>query len=62
MCANLSWSLNDGTLTISGTGVMTDYELEYAPWYSYRADITTIDIQDGVTQLDMALFRVVRLC
>ena len=31
---NLTWTLDGGTLTISGTGDMTDWIYDsYAPWY-----------------------------
>lgn len=29
---NLTWVLNDGTSTISGTGPMEDYEYNSQPW------------------------------
>ena len=48
--AALTWSLaSDGTLTIDGTGAMTDYEDGDAPWYAYRQSITSLDIGEGVT-------------
>ena len=49
--ANLSWTLDteSSTLTISGTGAMTNYA--YAPWYSYRSTIKTVVIKDGVTSI-----------
>ncbi len=48
---NLTWTLDDtGTLTISGTGEMTDYNYgSDAPWYRHLASIKTIVIDDGVT-------------
>jgi hypothetical protein len=58
---NLTWELNfaDGTLSISGTGAMTNYETEnYAgregvapPWYSCRTVIKTVTIGSGVTAI-----------
>ena len=49
---NLTWTLEDGTLTISGTGDMYDYEYDsYAPWYDSRADITAVVVKDGVTTI-----------
>lgn len=56
----LTWTLmKDGTLTISGTGDMADYtgvspdgtQGTPAPWYSDRASITEIVIQEGVTSI-----------
>ncbi|MCC8160617.1 MAG: leucine-rich repeat protein, partial [Oscillospiraceae bacterium] len=49
---NLTWTLeNDGVLTISGTGDMTDYEWGSAPWYEYSDEITQIVIDDDVTSI-----------
>lgn len=44
-----SWSYEDGTLTISGSGNMENYEAEGAPWYSYADEITTLVIEEGIT-------------
>jgi len=49
---NLTWSLSGGTLTISGSGAMTNYNyFEKAPWYDSRNDIKNVVIKDGVTTL-----------
>ena len=59
---NLTWVLiDDGTLTISGSGAMADYyanwDDEYyyyntnIPWYSYRNIISTVIINYGVTKI-----------
>ncbi|MCD7748399.1 MAG: leucine-rich repeat protein, partial [Firmicutes bacterium] len=48
---NLTWTLEDGTLTISGTGEMYDYGYETSPWYAYRYSITSAVIEDGVTSI-----------
>ena len=51
---NLSWTLDDaGTLTISGTGAMTDYSSSRSsiPWYSRRSSIKSVVITDGVTAI-----------
>ena len=56
---NATWSLNDGVLTIGGTGAMTDYNTHgdnAAPWYEYREDITTVVIEDGVTSIGSGAF------
>ncbi len=54
---NLSWTLTaDGTLTISGTGKMEDYD-HYAPypstspWEDHKQIISTVVIQEGVTTI-----------
>ncbi len=49
---NLTWTYEDGTLTISGTGTMASYDSDDAPWYSsYKSSITTVVIKDGVTSI-----------
>lgn len=48
----LTWELtDDGVLTISGTGAMTDYSSSTSPWYNYRTSITSVVISDGVTSI-----------
>ena len=55
--ANLTWTLSDeGVLTISGTGAMTDYSSS-APWYSSRSSITSVIISDGVTSIGEKAFQ-----
>ena len=51
--ANLTWSLNnEGVLSISGTGKMTDYSYSsYAPWYENKEKVKTVRIDEGVTSL-----------
>ena len=47
---NLTWALDgEGTLTISGTGEMTDYPLNGAPWYDARGAVLSIRVGNGVT-------------
>ncbi|MBR6902956.1 MAG: leucine-rich repeat protein [Clostridia bacterium] len=56
---NLSWSFDTdtGVLTISGTGKMNDYLYDYnVPWYSYRSDIKTVEIKNGVTSIGGCAF------
>ncbi|MCD8004012.1 MAG: leucine-rich repeat protein, partial [Clostridia bacterium] len=48
---NLSWTLEDGTLTISGTGDMYSYEWGTSPWFYISNKITSIVIEDGVTSI-----------
>ena len=46
-----------GTLTIQGSGAMTDYS-SYGdvPWYSYCSNIKTVVIKDGVTSIGGSAF------
>jgi hypothetical protein len=51
---DLTWTFScpDGTLTISGEGVMPDYDYErYSPWQAYHSSIKTVDIKEGVTSI-----------
>ncbi|MDE5883615.1 MAG: leucine-rich repeat domain-containing protein, partial [Oscillospiraceae bacterium] len=50
---NLTWEFDEetGTLTISGTGAMTDWEMsEDSPWF-YNENIKEVIIEDGVTTI-----------
>ena len=51
---NLTWVLDrNGTLSILGTGAMTDYpDFSEIPWYSYRTSIKQVVIGNGVTTID----------
>ena len=55
---NLSWGLdNDGVLTISGTGAMTDYPGGgVAPWYAYAGSIQSVVIGNDVTSIGSFAF------
>ena len=52
--ANLTWTLDDqGTLTISGSGNMTNYASQGAPWFSIqnRTKLKKVIIKEGVTSI-----------
>lgn len=53
---DLRWSYADGTLNISGTGPMNDYTAGASPWQSYRDQIRTLNIADGITTIGVAAF------
>ncbi len=58
---NLTWTLDEaGTLTISGTGEMYNYDYVYnngtAPWHNDKASIKEVVIQDGVTSIGSYAF------
>ncbi len=49
---NLTWSLSSGTLTISGTGAMTNWEAAAdVPWHSKKSSIKAVVIENGVTSI-----------
>jgi len=50
----VSWTLSDsGTLSISGSGAMDDYDstLKTVPWYNYLASVKTITFSSSVTHI-----------
>ena len=55
---NLTWTLDSkGTLTISGTGAMTDYSNDSnAPWFNSRSSIKSVIIESGVTTIGESAF------
>lgn len=58
---NLTWCLDSGTLTISGTGEMTNYSLDdIAPWEAN--DVKAVIIENGVTSIgDFAFNKCIEL-
>lgn len=56
---NATWSFDatTGTLSISGTGDMTDYSYNNdPPWEAYKDAIVTISISDGITSIGSDCF------
>ena len=52
----VEWKLlNDGTLTISGSGQMFSFD-QGTPWYDYREQILAVVIEDGVTSIGAYAF------
>lgn len=49
--SNLTWSITDGTLTISGTGAMADFTSGNIPWKDSYSTITSVVVEDGVTSI-----------
>ena len=55
--SNLTWQLTDnGTLTISGEGLMDNFEWANSPWYSYGDDILRVVISERVTSIGVYAF------
>ena len=54
---SVSWKIDGGVLTISGSGKMADFDKESdAPWYSQRANIKKVVIDDGITYIGQYAF------
>lgn len=56
---NVTWRIQNGVLTISGTGAMQDMVLGLiAPqaWWSYKENFTTVVIEEGVTSIGEEAF------
>ena len=55
---DVRWALHvNGTMTVSGTGAMTDYSsYTSTPWYSYRSSIKKVVIENGVTTVGECSF------
>ncbi len=55
---NLTWTLDEnGTLTISGTGEMYNYEYDStAPWSNHSDEIKSVVIESGVTSIGSSAF------
>ena len=55
---SLTWSYDSGskTLTITGTGAMTDYT-DHGPWYDYANEMKIIVVEEGCTHIGNNAFR-----
>ena len=53
---NLTWKLTDGTLTVSGTGEMTNYSSQFDTPWARNETITAIVVEDGVTSIGSNAF------
>ena len=55
--ANVTWTLTaDGTLSLNGTGSMTDYANAYAPWHDLADQIDTVVMSEGITNIGQSAF------
>lgn len=58
--SNITWELtSDGTLTVSGSGAMADYDAFFddeAPWDSYRANIKSVILEGNITKIGSCAF------
>ncbi len=50
--SGVTWSFSNGTLTIGGSGAMTEFAtVRETPWYSFRNSIKSVVVGDGVTSI-----------
>lgn len=56
LVSSITWSLEDGVLTISGQGLMEDYANGEAPWYVHRFEIDQVIIESGVITIGNGAF------
>ena len=53
----ISWSIDEGILTVSGKGAMQDFSSgKEAPWHSYYTSIKQVYIKDGITHIGKNAF------
>ena len=60
---NLTWILENGILTISGTGEMMNFTADTAaPWLDYADQIQCVKVSDGITSIgDYAFYHCINL-
>ena len=65
MCGDhLFWEIKDGVLTITGYGDMWNWDdiKNYAPWFDYQEEITSVQLPDGLTSIgDYAFYSCISL-
>ena len=61
--SNMEWTLEDGVLTLSGSGDMSDFYskqnysiISQAPWWPYRDSIKSVVMEDGITSIGSCAF------
>ena len=60
--SNLTWTLNNGVLTISGTGAMWSFDNNWYGFYDVLGyeqadDVTSVEVKNGVTTIAYEAFR-----
>ena len=53
---DLTWSLENGVLTVTGTGDMWNFGIGTQPWASRRKEIQTVVLSEGVTSVGERAF------
>ena len=53
---SIQWTLEKGKLTLSGTGAVGGNAMADFPWETHRAEISVLEVGEGITSLDPLAF------
>lgn len=56
----MEWTLGDGAMTVTGKGPLDLGALEAYPWDALRGDIVTLELGEGITEVDAQAFALCR--
>ena len=56
----MEWTLGDGAMTVTGKGALDLGALEAYPWDALRGDIVTLELGEGITEVDAQAFALCR--
>ena len=56
----MEWTLGDGAMTVTGKGTLDLGDLEAYPWDALRGDIVTLELGEGITEVDAQAFALCR--
>mgnify|MGYP004465568727 CR=1 FL=1 len=56
----MEWTLRDGAMTVTGKGTLDLGALEAYPWDALRGDIVTLELGEGITEVDAQAFALCR--
>lgn len=56
----MEWTLRDGAMTVTGKGTLDLGALEAYPWDALRGDIVTLELGEGITEVDTQAFALCR--
>lgn len=56
----MEWTLGDGAMTVTGKGTLDLGSLEAYPWDALRGDIVTLELGEGITEVDAQAFALCR--
>ena len=56
----MEWTLKDGNMIVTGKGALNLGSLEAYPWDALRGDIVTLELGEGITEVDAQAFALCR--